>query len=52
MTPNRRSTALAAFIVAAVIGLAGAGTASATHEWDSVTDTHKWDNVTETHKWD
>jgi hypothetical protein len=52
MTLNRRRTALAAIIVAAVVGWAGAGTASATYKWDSAADTYKWDSVSQTYKWD
>lgn len=52
MTHNGRRAALSAIIIAAVIGWAGAGTATATDESDSFADTHKWDLVSLTHKWD
>ena len=52
MTVNRRRAALAAIIVAAIVGWAGAGVAAATNKWDSISDTNKWDVVAQTNKWD
>ncbi|HEX6328670.1 MAG TPA: hypothetical protein VFZ72_19040 [Jiangellaceae bacterium] len=58
MTLNRRRTALAAIIVAAVVGWAGAGVASASgdatdsNKWDSISDSNKWDGVSDSNKWD
>lgn len=56
MTPNRRRAALAAIIVAAVLGWAGAGVASASddltsNKWDGVSNS-SLDSVSDSNKWD
>jgi hypothetical protein len=58
MTFNRRRAALSAVIIAAIIGWAGAGVASAgnavpdSNNGESVSDSNKWDLVSFSNKWD